>query len=165
MARAGPDASVRTVDHSLASTCVIQWCAAHRSEHYYRMMACSAAVRTRIDTPSMRPTGRWPESLSGKRGEPFWLRPASCGGRSLVCGRTVADGRRRVATAAQHNGMLFGAPSTPIAHGAERAGLSVRAGQRQHLRALTLGKSTPDPIGLMHLQGMSPAGRHCRAFE
>jgi hypothetical protein len=128
------------------------------------MMACSAAVRTRIDTRSMRPTGRRPASLSGKRSEPFRLRPASVLGMPLVYGPTVADGGS-VAIAAQHRGRLFGAPGAPIASGAIGAGFSVRAGQRQHLCALTLGKPAPDPVGLMHLQGVCPAGGHCRAFE
>jgi hypothetical protein len=44
-------------------------------------------------------------------------------------------------------------------------GRSVRSGQCQHLRPFALRQATPDPVGLVDLQRVGPAGCHCRALE
>lgn len=42
---------------------------------------------------------------------------------------------------------------------------SVHAGERQHLRPLSLGQPAPDSIRLVHLKGVSSTRRHGRTFE
>ena len=42
---------------------------------------------------------------------------------------------------------------------------SVRGGHGEHLRPLTLRETTPDPVRLVHLERVCPAGRHRGALE
>lgn len=163
-------ASLREADYSLASNTVIQWCTSHRSEHYYRMMARSTVVPTRIDARSMRPTGRQRASHSSGSSRRVWLLHGS---EVRIMGPTAHDAVGRcwvtasaVGTASDQPSAALTAPAaTSTLGGAAGGRRSVRSGQGQHLRPLALGKAAPDAIGLMYLQGVGPAGCHRRTFE
>jgi len=126
------------------------------------MMARSTVVRTRINTRSMRPTGRRVGSLLGGTLMSFRLPRANdprfwwCDGSGAAeCSSVVPSSARQGAS-----------PRNDLAatH-AERRRRSVCSGERQHLRPLALGKPTPNSVGLMHLEGMRPTSRHRRAFK
>jgi hypothetical protein len=118
-------------------------------------MACSTVVPARTPREQLPPSGRQRWTHSGGVVPLVRAGVAVAGGSTPPGGGMVA---RRHPTAPQATVRANWVRPT------DRA-LSVRGRKGEHLRAFALGEAAPDPVGLMDLQRVCPAGRHRRTFE